>query len=307
MISFIVTARNESPPVLAATIDSLLATSAAHAREIILVDDSSDPPVELDRPDLRILRNTWPTGVAQSRRCGAALASGDILVFTDAHMRFAPDWLEQMLAHVDSGALLCASWWDWEMTRPLCYGGEFLWCAERDYHAGRTPGLTFRHLTRFPGAGAVDVPMVIGACYMILRCAYDRLGGFSPFFRVWGKSEQDISARAWITGVGARCVTGARVAHLSRKQFPYPVRWEEIEFNQAAMARTVFAEPVARRMEEMLRPLPNEVETWLAEADFTAWRAQVQSRRRLTDAEFFRRFVPNAPECFTREEPPPLP
>ena len=138
--------------------------------------------------------------------------------------------------------------------------------------------------------------MVIGACYMILRSSYEQLGGFSPFFRVWGKSEQDISTRAWIMGSGAKCVTAARVAHLTRKKFPYPVKWEDIEFNQVAMVRTVFEEPVSHAIEEMMQPLPRKVQAWLAEADFGEWRQLVQSGRRMSDAEFFRRFVPNAPE-----------
>src|SRR5438093_8742160 len=41
------------------------------------------------------------------------------LVWTDAHMRFAPDWLGHMLAHVDSGALLCAAWRSEEHTSEL--------------------------------------------------------------------------------------------------------------------------------------------------------------------------------------------
>ena len=138
--------------------------------------------------------------------------------------------------------------------------------------------------------------MVVGACYMVLRRSYERMGGFSPFFRTWGRSEQDISTRAWITGLGAKCVTEAHVAHFSRKKFPYPVTWDDVEYNQAAMVRTVFEERVARAMEEMMQPLPAEVEARLAESDFREWRELVQSHRRISDAEFFRRFVPNAPE-----------
>jgi hypothetical protein len=47
----------------------------------------------------------------------------------------------------------------------------------------------------FPGDGAVDVPMLIGASYMMLRSSYDKFGGFSPFFRTWGRLEQDLSLR----------------------------------------------------------------------------------------------------------------
>ena len=279
----------------------MIETSAGQSREIVVVDDGSLVGVNLERAHVRVVRNATPIGVAQSRRYGAAIAGGDVLVWTDAHMRFAPDWLGHMLAHVDSGALLCAAWWNYELTRPLCWGADFDWCGERNYAAGRSPGLGFRHRTKFPGDGAVEVPMVIGACYMALRRSYERLGGFSPFFRIWGKSEQDISARAWISGLGVKCVTGARAGHLSRSKFPYPVSWRDIEFNQIAMARTVFQVPVARAIEQSFEPLPAEVRTWLGEASFDEWRQLIQSRRQIGDAEFLRRFVPNAPEYLMRE------
>lgn len=142
----------------------------------------------------------------------------------------------------------------------------------------------------------MEVPMVIGACYMARRESYDHCGGFSPFFRIWGKSEQDLSARMWITGRGVKCVTGARVGHLSRPQFPYPVSWSDIEFNQAISFRTILDAPTLQAVEEILCPLPVDVERCLSQVDFREWRRWIQSRRQMSDCEFFRRFVPDAPE-----------
>ena len=292
-ISAVITAREEPPEVLEVTLSGLL---AAGIPEIIVVDDGSLTPVHFNARGVNVIRNEQPLGVARSRRFGASFARNEVLVFCDAHMRFAPDCFVRMLEHVDSGALLCAAWWNYELTRPVCWGGEFQWRSTRDHHAGHTPGFSLHHLTHFPGDGAVEVPMVIGACYMVLRQSYEHLGGFSPFFRTWGRCEQDISARAWITGVGAKCVTAARAGHLSRKRFPYPVRFSDIEFNQVAMLRTTFEEPVARALEELLRPLAPDVTDWLTNTDFGWWRSLVQANRRMTDAEFFRRFVRNAPE-----------
>jgi glycosyltransferase involved in cell wall biosynthesis len=295
-ISFVVTAREEPRGMLEATLDGLLGTSTGYDREIILIDDASSEAIAVERPYLRVVRSPCSKGVAQSRRLGASLASGEILVFTDAHISFAPDWLEHMLAYVDSGAMLCAAWWNYELTRPVCWGADFVWCSERDYAAGRSPGFALKHRTRFPGEGAVEVPMALGACYMVLRESYEAAGGFSPHFRIWGKSEQDISARMWISGMGVKCVTGARAGHFSRSRFPYPVRWHDIEFNQAAMIRTTFEPRVSERMEELMSPLPDDVREFLAAVDFKPWRDAIQSRRKMADAEFFQRFVQNAPE-----------
>src|SRR5215475_4859041 len=111
-ISFIVAARNESPLILERTIDGLLETSAGYDREVILVDDGSVIPTAVQRAHVVTLRNAAPAGVARARRYGASAASGDVLVWTDAHMNFAPDWLAHLLDHVNSGSLLCAAWWD---------------------------------------------------------------------------------------------------------------------------------------------------------------------------------------------------
>lgn len=294
-LSFVITARNEPEAVLAATIDGLLRTTGQRRREVIVVDDGSDAPVRCAREHVRVMRNAEPVGVSRSRRYGAATAEGEVIVWLDAHMTFAPDWLEHMLAHVGSGALLCSAFWNYEQTVCHCWGADFVWSGQRDYHAQRYPGLGFRHRTEFPGRGAFDVPVVIGACYMLLRTSHDRLHGPSPLLRVWGVDEQDMSARAWLAGLGVKCVTDARVGHLWRPRFPYPVQFEHLEFNQLAMVRTIFEEPTVRRLEAWFRPVPTTVQGWLDRTDLTSWRARVQSSRTIDDGEFFARFVPDAP------------
>src|SRR5215472_540527 len=172
-VSFAIVARDEPPSLLEATVLGILETTAGYSREVVIVDDGSAEPVSLNVPEVRVVRNAGPIGTAQSRRYGFSMTGGAVLVSMDAHMRFAPDWLERMLVHVESGALLCASWWNYELTRPLCWGADFWWCGERNYAASHTPGLTFQHRTTYPGEGAIEVPMLIGACYMMLRESYD--------------------------------------------------------------------------------------------------------------------------------------
>jgi glycosyltransferase involved in cell wall biosynthesis len=291
-IAFIIAVRDEPNDLLQATLEGLLRTSDGYRREIVLVDDGSIVPIQIERPDTLVVRNGEPIGSARSRRTGASFASGDVLSFLDPHMSFAPDWLDKMMAHVDSGELLCSAWWDYELTRCHCWGADFCWCGDRDYASGRCPGFDFRHRTVSPGVGAVEVPMLIGASYMMLRSSYERIGGFSPVFRTWGRLEQDLCFRAWIVGVGVKCVTDARVGHFSRKKFPYKVSWEDIEFNQLATVRTAFEESTSRQLERLMQP-PPQVKNGLDESDFNAWRESIQSRRVITDRELFERLVPD--------------
>lgn len=294
-ISFVVTVRNEPNGTLAATIDGLLRTTEGHNREIIVVDDGSDTPVWCAREHVRVMRNARPVGVSRARRYGAGTAEGEVIVWLDAHMSFTPGWLEDMLAHVGSGALLCSAFWDYDQTVCHCWGANFAWHGERDYTIQQYPGFGLRHRTTFPGPGAFDVPMVIGACYMLLRTSYERLHGFSPLFRVWGVDEQDMSARAWLAGLGVQCVTTARVGHLWRPSFPYPVQFEHLEFNQLVMIRTLFEEPTLEALQACFEPVPRTVQAWLDRTDLTSWRAKVQSSRLICDAELFGRLGSDVP------------
>jgi len=292
----VITTRDESQSLLERTVDGLLATSGRYTRDIWVVDDGSTTPVQLPRPSVCVVRHDVPIGVGLSRRHGGSLATGNVIVWMDPHMSFEPHWLDKMMAHVQSGALLCTPWWNYELTRPLCWGADIVWCGERDYTKNRSPGFTLRHLTRLPDQDAVDVPMVIGGCYMMLRESYEEIGSFSPMFRIWGSSDMDLSIRSWMARKGVKCVTRASVGHLVKSRFQYPVRWEHVEFNKVVMIRTVFDDLTALKLEQIMEPLPAEVKTWLTEVDLNPWRTLVQSRREMSDQEFFRRFVPNVPE-----------
>jgi glycosyltransferase involved in cell wall biosynthesis len=291
-ISFVCTARNEPPAVLAATIDGLLETTSRYERELVVIDDGSETPVECTSDEVTLIRNPEPIGVSRSRRMGGSVATGSIFVWLDAHMSFAPDWLDRMLEHVDTGSLLCSAYWDYAQSSCYSWGADFAWCSERDYSARRSPGFAIWYRRRFPGTGAVDVPMIVGACYMLRRSSYEALAGISPLFRVWGVDEQDLSARAWLTGLGVKCVTDARVGHLCRPGFPYPVRYEHLEFNQIVMLRCLFEETTVQALVRFFEPIPRQVQQWLDETDLAEWRTAIQSRRQIGDAEFLRRFVP---------------
>jgi glycosyltransferase involved in cell wall biosynthesis len=292
VVSFIIAARDEDAGLLTATLDGLRATTHHISSEIIVVDDGSRTPVEHPGGDVRVLRNPQPLGVSPARRLGAQSARGQVLVWLDAHMSFGDWWLEQMLVHADTGALLCSPFCSYDLRDCLCWGARFVWNPVRDYSQQKHPGFTFVHCTEPPAGQAPEVPMVIGACYMMARDAYARMGGFSPYLRVWGGDEQDMSARAWITGAGVRCVASAKVGHLYRSSFPYPVQFEHVEFNQLMMIRGLFQQETVTRLERYFDPMPAKVAEWAAGTDLGSWRASVQKARRMTDSAFFERFLP---------------
>jgi hypothetical protein len=140
-------------------------------------------------------------------------------------------------------------------------------------------------------------------CTMMLRETYEQTGGFSPLFRVYGVEDIDLSMRAWITGLGVKCVTGARVGHQYRSTFPYHVNFDHIEFNQLVMVRTVFEEATVRVLEEPFKPIPAQVAESFEQVNWLSWRATVQANRKISDTDFIRRFLPTVPTGALLAEP----
>jgi glycosyltransferase involved in cell wall biosynthesis len=293
LTSIIIASRDEDPHMLESTLAGLRETTAHLATEVIVVDDGSVVPIlPASVGDARLLRHPAALGTCGSRRAGALLAEGDVLVWMDAHMSFGPYWLEQLLVQAHADTLVSSPFSTYDRKDCMCWGADFVWNGVRDYGACKSPGFGLRHRVERPEAAAVEVPMVIGACYAMRRDAYEKLGGFCPHFKVWGIDEQDLLARAWMAGMRVVCATHAQVGHFSRSAFPYAVQYEHLEFNQLVMIRSLFERETVERLEAAFHPLPPLVESWLQSTDLASWRKAIQRRRKMTDAEFFGRFVP---------------
>jgi glycosyltransferase involved in cell wall biosynthesis len=293
LTSIIIAARNEDPRMLRETLAGLRATTSCLLTEIIVVDDASINPIDpASLGDARLLRHPTARGVCESRRNGAMLAMGDVLVWLDAHMSFGDFWLQQLLVQCHDDTLVCSPFWTYDLKDCMCWGADFVWNAVRDYTAGNSPGLTLRHRVERPNTAASEVPAVIGACYAMSREAFATLGGLCPHFKIWGVDEQDISARAWMSGLRVVCATHAQVGHYSRNQFPYPIQFEHLEFNQLVLIRSLFQRDTIARLEAAFQPFPAATENWLTATDLSAWRRSIQRRRKMTDVKFFERFLP---------------
>ena len=88
----------EAPEALALTLAGLEGqTYPRELFEVVVVDDGSDPPLELDRPTplrVRVIhQEDLGFGLARARNNGARAATGDILVFLDCDMVPEAGWL----------------------------------------------------------------------------------------------------------------------------------------------------------------------------------------------------------------------
>src|SRR5215211_1161545 len=108
--SVVVVAHNEGDE-LPATVAALLATTP-DGTEIVVVDDQSDdgsPSAVPSAPGVTVLRTAERSGITRSRNLGAAHATGDVLVFSDGHVRTEPGWLEPLAEELSAAGVGAAA------------------------------------------------------------------------------------------------------------------------------------------------------------------------------------------------------
>ncbi|XP_018652391.1 putative n-acetylgalactosaminyltransferase [Schistosoma mansoni] len=111
-ISIIIVTHNENIFILKNTLKSILINTSLllwnnNVKEIILIDDYSNPPIEEDQikalsKTIRVIRNENREGLVKSRMNGARNATGEILVFLDAHVETLEHWLEPLVVQLIS-------------------------------------------------------------------------------------------------------------------------------------------------------------------------------------------------------------
>lgn len=208
-ISVIIIVHNEGLDLEAVVALALASQPAPY--EVIVVDDASDPPVRdrfVPQDNLTIYTRKEQGGVAQSRNFGASKATGDVFVFLDSHMRVPSDWLtliEKAVQHYPH-AIFCTSCCGFDTTTKTIQAGA---------RFDSTAHIPFdrKWLNRGPLDVVDQCPMILGACYIVSRMNWERLGGINPNFFGWGGTEQDLSYRAWLYGLEVRRINGLMVAH----------------------------------------------------------------------------------------------
>ncbi|KAF4655136.1 hypothetical protein FOL47_009563 [Perkinsus chesapeaki] len=103
-ISVVLAAHNEQK-YLERTCESIYAeTPSDILKEIIVVDDASEPPLRRylkNYPNVKVIRHTTRQGLIRSKTDGANAATGDMVVFLDAHVKPEPNWAQPLIRHAN--------------------------------------------------------------------------------------------------------------------------------------------------------------------------------------------------------------
>ncbi|CAK0888102.1 unnamed protein product [Prorocentrum cordatum] len=216
-LSVVLPCANESEFVWKTIRSVFDATPDEQLKEIIVVDDASDPPIHSDVATefltyyrARVIRHDRPEGLIRSKKDGGDAATGDAIVFLDCHVKPMENWTGPILANlqenprrvvVPSVTVLDPD--TWEEVSP--YGGGSKMCL--------TWNADFTWCNQYPGP---YVPIMSGGLLALTQFWWRKTGGYDDQMLSWGGENLDQSLRTWLCGGEIMVAEGSRVAHMWR-------------------------------------------------------------------------------------------
>lgn len=229
-VSMVICTRNEGQ-YIRSTIDAILRTTFTGKVEIIVIDDgstdgSTDFLISPKYRNVSFIRHK-NLGVAGARHLGASIASGDVLLFLDAHLRVNRDWLEGLLFPLRDPNIhaVCPSIRNITVTNEeisTFYGGIwdqwFIW-----QPIGTKP------------IGISEVPLSPGGATAIRKTVYNDIGGHLQQFRGWGYEDQEFSLRLWVSGYRVVVQPRVKITHIQRRK-QYNIDLRDLRRNLALLS-----------------------------------------------------------------------
>lgn len=287
--------------LLAMTVASVLTDSAYPNLEIIVVDDGSTdgstaPLVHLD-DRVRLLRGDL-LGLSRARNWGAEEATGDMLVFLDAHCRVFAGWLKELVAALAAsdvalvGPAFCSFESDERRGCGMTWVNDQLDTAWFELKQMREP---------------YEVPLLPGGCQAFRAETFSQLGRYDEGMTRWGFEDIEISVRAWLLGYRILGVPTALVAHHFREQRVFEVTQEGILYNYLRLLYLHFS---PRRIAHLLAAVGSETEIGsvlraLMQSDVLELRRELEAVRPRDDDWFFATFAPTLPVANPQTARPP--
>ncbi|XP_011494575.1 PREDICTED: polypeptide N-acetylgalactosaminyltransferase 1 [Ceratosolen solmsi marchali] len=255
-VSIIIIFHNEAFSVLLRTIYSVLKeTPPKLVREIILVDDKSDEEqlqglleyyIQTRLPKkVKLLRLQQRQGLVRARLKGAKSASGDVLMFLDAHCEVTKNWLQPLLQRIkdkrnavvtpiidniseETFEYLYNAEPSFFQVGGFSWSGHFTWIniQEIDLQSKTSP------------ISPVRSPTMAGGLFAINRKYFWEIGSYDDQMDGWGGENLEMSFRIWQCGGVLETIPCSRVGHVFRNFLPYkfPMNKDTHGINTARLA-----------------------------------------------------------------------
>ena len=206
-LSVIVNTFNEGGRVAATCRDFL----AAGADEVVVcADGTTDGSCDALPEGARVVRNETPLGCGKSKANATAAASGDVLLWVDAHQNVVSGDLRSMAERaLNSGSIFC----------PAIANTSY----DADFNASRLAGSTRLFFPNNTGIlpfsssqyrhDPEQLPMMVGVGLCMSRQTFARVGGWNNFAGRHGSQERGMALRAFMAGVPVVCDGSVVVGH----------------------------------------------------------------------------------------------
>ena len=283
LASIVIPCRNEGGNV-AMTVNSMLGVRTNQSFEIIIVDDGSEDGCcdFLEKTSMSGIKPLKKRGLgsANARNVGADAASGDVLIFCDAHITVEDGWLDRLLGLLRAPEVDAACPAMGVIGQPEVVGYGQTWDEE----------LNVRWMGR--PDGVIPSPLAPGACLAVKRAAFYDVGGFERGFQTWGHEDTELSLKLWLFNHPIYLEPDVTVLHLFRPSHPYRVTMREYRYNLLRMAVSHFGrERIAKVLQMVLADHDaKEILADLAVSDVWQQRADYLMRRTYDDDWFMERF-----------------
>ncbi len=299
--SIVMSSRNEGI-LLSRTLASMMNAACEMPHEIIVVDDgSTDGSVSavpfVGAAPVRTVR-TPGLGVAPARNAGALLATGDMLVFCDAHISVCDGWLDAMARTLEE-----------ERSDAVTPGigpldpMDFIPLYKLAFSAPLSAvgcGRVFRTLienTWLPmHTCPMECPILSGGCFAVRSDAWRHIGGYEDAFRGYGYDEEEISLKLWLFGYRLMTAPSAVILHKFRSAAPYRIVSEDMMFNRMYAALCHMGSERTERLLDTMRNLPGFESirrTVFTEDNLKMKRETYRAARVYDDDWYFRKFSPH--------------
>ncbi len=214
------------------TIRHILSTSPSNLlTEILVLDDASDPPLSEilessfpGHPLIRYSRNPTREGLIRSKTTAARAATGDVIIYLDAHVKPEPGWMEPMIAPLRENyrriVVPLIPVLDENMEQVSNFIGIkllFDWKLDFIWYEDGTP----------------EVPVMSGGLLAVHRRWFIESGEYDPGMLMWGGENVEQSVRNWLCGGDIIVSRQSRVGHVFREVAPYKPNVTQIHMNKA--------------------------------------------------------------------------
>jgi len=178
---------------------------------------------------VRLIRNIERQGLIRSRSRGAQSATGDVIVFLDAHCEVNQDWLPPLLAPIANNRKT--------LTVPIIDGIDSVNFEYRPVYSKNDEhfrgiwewGMLYKeisldmkeHLKTHRVSEPYDSPTHAGGLFAIDRQFFADLGYYDPGLLIWGGENFELSFKVWQCGGRLQWVPCSRVGHIYRPFMPY--------------------------------------------------------------------------------------